>query len=385
MAVSSLWEWARGYVIIKVTGRMLEKFVNMAAARRIGLHDVTTLGPGMMLARVSIDDYRRLGPILRACGCWATVDQRVGAPFLLSGLARRKLLFPGLVIFVILLHVMSSILWTIDIIGADAVQEGMIREILCEMGITRWALLSSVDCDAITSEITKSVESLAWAGVETQGTGLIIRVAGKVLPDAPTAPVDLVASEDSVIVRLIVLAGLPHVREGQTVVAGQVLVSAKEPSGGASSVVHARAIIEGRVWREGRGRVPLIVEQRVRTGRKAVQYRIVMGNIDFKLGRAGGFRAYDTSEYRRDLGFHVELVKIERYEISVTTTCISRGEAYVFARASAEESVRGRLHPEARIVSVIEKVSDEADMADAVEVVLIVETIEDIGMARERL
>ena len=57
----------------------------------------------------------------------------------------------------------------------------------------------------------------------------------------------------------------------------------------------------------------------------------------------------------------------------------------MFARASAEESVRGRLHPEARIVSVIEKVSDEADMADAVEVVLIVETIEDIGMARERL
>ncbi len=70
---------------------------------------------------------------------------KVGAPPFagLSGLGHgRKLLFPGgLVIFVILLHVMSSILWTIDIIGADAVQEGMIREILCEMGgITRWAL-----------------------------------------------------------------------------------------------------------------------------------------------------------------------------------------------------------------------------------------------------
>ena len=36
MSGSSLWEWVRGYVIIKVTGRMLEKFVNMAAARRIG-------------------------------------------------------------------------------------------------------------------------------------------------------------------------------------------------------------------------------------------------------------------------------------------------------------------------------------------------------------
>lgn len=385
MAVSSLWEWVRGYVIIKVTGRMLEKLVNMAAARRIGLNDVTTLGPRMMLARVSIDDYRRLGPILRACGCWATVDQRVGAPFLLSGLARRKFLLFGLVIFVVVLHVMSSVLWTIDIIGADADQEGMIRQILCDMGIARWTPLSSVDCDAIRSEITKSVEGLAWVGVEQQGTGLILRVAGKVLPDAPAATIDLVASEDSVIVRLIVLAGLPRVSEGQTVVAGQVLVSGKEPSGEDNSVVHARAIVEGRVWREGRGKTPLVVEQRVRTGRKAIQYRIVCGNIDFTLGRVGGFGAYDTSVYRRDLGSGVELVRIERHEISVTTTRISRGEAYELARASAEESIRGRLRGDARIVSVTEKVSDEAAMADAVEVVLIVETVEDIGRARERL
>jgi similar to stage IV sporulation protein len=385
MAVSSLWEWVRGYVIIKVTGRMLEKFVNMAAARRIGLHDVTTLGPGMMLARVSIDDYRQLGPILRACGCWATVDQRVGAPFVLSGLARRKFLLFGLMIFVILLSVMSSVLWTIDIIGADAEQEGMIRQILYDMGITRWTPLSSVDCDDIRSEITKSVQGLAWVGAETQGTGLVLRVAGKVLPDAPAAPIDLIASEDSVIVRLIVLAGLPHVREGQTVAAGQVLVSGQEPTGEGGSIVHARAIVEGRVWREARAKVPLIVEQRVRTGRKAIQYRIVCGSIDLNLGRSGGFGAYDTKEYRRDLGPGVELIRIERHEIAVTTTRISRGEAYVLARAYAEESIRGRLRGDAKTLSVTENVSDEAVMGDAVEVVLIMETVEDIGIAKERL
>jgi len=125
--------------------------------------------------------------------------------------------------------------------------------------------------------------------VETQGTGLnYSRGRERFCPTLPLRLLTSLRRKNSVIVRLIVLAGLPHVREGQTVVAGQVLVSAKEPSGGAGSVVHARAIIEGRVWREGRGRVPLIVEQRVRTGRKAVQYRIVCGNIDFKLGRGRG-------------------------------------------------------------------------------------------------
>ena len=80
--------------------------------------------------------------------------------------------------------------------------------------------------------------------METQGTGLIIRVAGKVLPDAPTAPVDLVASEDSVIVRLIVLAGLPHVREGQMCIRDRV------------SIVGHRLVLRGinreRVVVEGR-------------------------------------------------------------------------------------------------------------------------------------
>lgn len=161
MATSGLWDWVRGYVIIRVTGRMIEKFVNMAAARHIGLYDVTTLGPGMITARVSVDDYRRLHPILRDCQCRATVDARVGAPFLIAALGRRKFLFIGLMLFVAILYVMSSILWTIEVVGANPHQEQQIRRILDDMGVNRWTLLSSIDCDTIRSEITKSVEGLA--------------------------------------------------------------------------------------------------------------------------------------------------------------------------------------------------------------------------------
>ncbi|HOO29657.1 MAG: sporulation protein YqfD [Bacillota bacterium] len=384
MATSGLWDWVRGYVIIRVTGRMIEKFVNMAAARHIGLYDVTTLGPGMITARVSVDDYRRLHPILRDCQCRATVDARVGAPFLIAALGRRKFLFIGLMLFVAILYVMSSILWTIEVVGANPHQEQQIRRILDDMGVNRWTLLSSIDCDTIRSEITKSVEGLAWAGVETQGTALIVRVAEKILPDAPVFPIDLIASEDAIVVKLIVLAGDACVAEGQTVVAGQVLVSGKSASGAGGDAAHARAIVEGRVWREGRAVVPLNVEERVRTGRKSIHYRVLWGNLDFRLGRVGSFEAFDTKEYRRDYRPGVEFIRIERYELALTSTRISRSEAYALARAAAEDSIAAKLNKDARIVSVSERVSDENVMPEAVEVILTVETVEDIARPRER-
>ncbi len=390
MAGAGLWDWLRGYVIIRIEGRTLEKFVNMAAAHRIKLADVTMLGPGMMLVRTSVDGYRRLGPVLRASGCRAAIEERVGAAFIVARLLRRRFLVLGAVLFLAALYGSSSVLWTIEIVGVEPPEHEQIIQILHTMGVRRWTFRYRVDCDAIRREITRSLLQLAWVGVELRGTTLTVRGAPKVAPEVPEGPIDIVASADAVITRFILLAGDATAREGDTVLAGQTVVRGRSGAGAGDRPVHARALVQGRVWRAGQARIPLTIEQRLRTGRTAVHYVLRLARIQLCLGRTGRFEAYDSEQVSKTLALGrddsslVEVIRIRRHELHVELIQLSREQAYAAARDYAMSAAMSQVPAEARIIMISEEVSDQSLLPEAVDVRIVIETLEEIGVPQVR-
>jgi len=385
-----LWDWLRGYVIIRVEGRAPERFVNMAAAYRVELADVTMLGPGMMLVRTSVDGYRQLGPVLRASGCRAAIEERVGAAFIVARLLRRRFLVLGAVLFLAVLYGSSSVLWTIEVAGAESPEREQILQVLQAMGVRRWTFRHRVDCDAIRREITRSLLQLAWVGVELRGTMLTVRVAPKVAPEIPEGPVDIAASADAVIARLILLAGDAVVHEGDTVVRGQIMVVGRAGPSAGDSPVHARALVQGRVWRAGQARIPLTIEQRIRTGRTADQYVLRLARAELRLGRTGRFEAYDSEQFCRTLvsgrddGSLVEVIRIRRHELHVELIRLSREQAYSAAHDLALSAAMSQVPGEARVIRLSEEVSDESLEPRAVDVRIVVETLEEIGVPQAR-
>ena len=390
MVGAGLWDWLRGYVIIRVEGRAPERFVNMAAAYRVELADVTMLGPGMMLVRTSVDGYRQLGPVLRASGCRAAIEERVGAAFIVARLLRRRFLVLGAVLFLAVLYGSSSVLWTIEVAGAESPEREQILQVLQAMGVRRWTFRHSVDCDAIRREITRSLLQLAWVGVELRGTMLTVRVAPKVAPEIPEGPVDIAASADAVIARLILLAGDAVVHEGDTVVRGQIMVVGRAGPSAGDSPVHARALVQGRVWRAGQARIPLTIEQRIRTGRTADQYVLRLARAELRLGRTGRFEAYDSEQFCRTLvsgrddGSLVEVIRIRRHELHVELIRLSREQAYSAAHDLALSAAMSQVPGEARVIRLSEEVSDESLEPRAVDVRIVVETLEEIGVPQAR-
>jgi len=358
----------------------------MAAAYRIELADVTMLGPGMMLVRTSVDGFRRLGPVLRASGCRAAIEERVGAAFIVARLLRRRFLVLGAVLFLAVLYGSSSVLWTIEVVGAEPPERAQILQVLQGMGVRRWTMRHRVDCDAIRREVTRSLLQLAWVGVELRGTMLTVRVVPKVAPEVPEGPVDIAASADAVITRLILLAGDAVAREGDTVVRGQIIVRGRAGPGAGDRPVHARALVQGRVWRAGQARIPLTIEQRLRTGRTADQYVLRLAGAELHLGRTGRFEAYDTEQFSktlvpgRDGGSLVEVIRIRRHELSVELIQLSREQAYAAARDCALSTAMSDVPAEARVVMISEEVSDQSLMPDAVDVRIVIETLEEIGV-----
>ncbi|MBP7893173.1 MAG: sporulation protein YqfD [Firmicutes bacterium] len=391
MVGAGLWDWLRGYVIIRVEGRAPARFVNMAAAYRIELADVTMLGPGMMLVRTSVDGFRRLGPVLRASGCRAAIEERVGAAFIMARLLRRRLLVLGAVLFLAVLYGSSSVLWTIEVVGAESPEREQVLQVLQAMGVRRWAFRHKVDCDAIRREITRSLLQLAWVGVELRGTMLTVRVVPKVAPEIPEGPIDIAASADAVIARLILLAGDAVVREGDTVVRGQIMVIGRPGPGAGDGPIHARALVQGRVWRAGQARIPLTIDQKIRTGRTADQYVLRLARAELRLGRTGRFEAYDSEQScktlvpGRDGGSLVEVIRIRRHELHVELIHLSREQAYSVARDLALSAAMSQVPAQARVIRISEDVSDESLEPRSVDVRIVIETLEEIGVPQVRM
>ena len=109
------------------------------------------------------------------------------------------------------------------------------------------------------------------------------------------------ASACAVLARFILLAGDAVVREGDTVVQGQIMVRGRAGPSTGDRPVNARALVQGRVWRAGQARIPLTIEQRLRTGRTADQYVLRLARTQLRLGRAGRFEAYDSEQFSTTL------------------------------------------------------------------------------------
>lgn len=410
MADSRVWNYLRGYVIIKLRGRALERFINLAATKGIALSGVQKIGDNLMLARVSVKDYKALRPILRKVQCKATIEEKIGLPFALSKLRTRKMLVVGAFMFFTALYAMSSFVWSVNIQGTSTLHPSAVTRLLARHNIRPGIPRAQVDEDYAEHLILSTFPQVAWAGVNVRGTRLMVEIVEKKLPDNPRGTVGtIVADKAGIVAKLITLAGQAMVAEGDTVVPGQVLISGLvvppgrqgaadgteaaqdgtlRPRLGAtvSDVIDARGIVEARVWYEATSSCPLTLRREVPTGRKKTVRLLRFG----EGGRVIGTGRAPFEDYRQEervskiaLGRNgtvtVELItrtytEVTRYEERVTPEA---------ARARAIEEARrlavAELGEGARVVDQKVSVWEVTEPEPAVVARVVVETREPIG------
>ena len=384
MSRPTVWEWIRGYVIIVVTGRAVGAFLSRSVEHGIDMADVRFVGPSSITARIGLDGFRRLMSVAHGAGCRIQVSRRGGAPFMVRSIFTRKAALVGALGFFVVLSLLASLVWKVDIRGATEAHKAEIRRVLGASGIKPGVSRSLVDCDHIRKALFAQIVELAWVGAELRGVVLIITVAEKELPDVPSGPVDLVAACDAVVSRLIVLEGVAEVREGDTVARGDLLVSA---ASGGSRPGRARAIVQGRIWRSFGARVPLVVETRFRTGRAIRQLIVTIGGKRVVFGRSLSFAAFDLSVRRLPAprgmreGSAVEVELATAYELVIERVELGSSTAREMAVASARAAAMEYLASGKKAVEVVERTTETSD---AITAEVVVETVEDIGMAQER-
>ncbi|MGQ9531543.1 MAG: sporulation protein YqfD [Desulfotomaculales bacterium] len=396
-----LTSYLRGFVSLVLEGEALEKFFNMAASRGIPLWNLRRLNRRRAAVQVPLQAVWPLRHVARRTRTRFRIQKRTGLPFLLLGLRRRRMLAGGALVFVTVVYLLSSFVWSVEVVGHQSLDPQEILAVAREAGVRPGACRWRLRAAEVEGRIADRVPAVAWVGVHFKGTRAIIEVAEKKFPaPADVRPCHIVAAKSGLVKEVLVLRGTPRVAEGDVVEPGQVLISGEVPvavSGpGAGQEqppprelrrVHAAGLVRARVWYRGYAEVPLVEEGERPSGRSALVMGLRIGNREVALlgKRNLGYLRYHEEKLVkrlpswRNLDVPVELHIVRRHELVPWRTERSPAEAREMAVRKALEAALSGVPPLARILDQQVNEVPAGHPPGLVRVWAQVETLEDIG------
>ena len=407
------WSYILGYLIIRVEGAALEKFVNLVISRGIYLWDISLQGEEKMLLNVRVNSFKALRHIAKRSGCRIRIEQKRGLPFMLAYFKQRKMLVAGALTFLIALYVLSSFIWFIDIQGANVIPDKTIITALRDAGLDKGTPKWEINNKEIEKKVGQNIPELAWIGIEIKGTKAIVEVVEKKLSgqepnDEKSA--HIIATKKGIIKEILVMRGEAAVKEGQMVRKGQVLISGilmppvpeiqeTKPEGEEQEeieedlpepkYVRAKGIVKGRVWYQTIAEAKILQIEQERTGNSLANLRIKIGGkeIILKGPKNISFTKYEKVEkvnqllQWRNISIPVEVISTTYYETKEKRQDLGYNGAKELAIGAAEDRIRNKLSPEAEIVK---KEIEEIKTTDKnkVKYKVTLEAIESIGKLR---
>lgn len=295
-----LWNYLKGYVIIKIKGEYGERLINQATMHGIYLWDIKRINKYILIAKVNVQDFVNLRSFVRNSRCHVTIVERVGLFFYLNQLKKRKSLIVGAVLFILSIYFLSSIIWNVEIKTSDNNLKSKIEKDFNDWGIKRGTFKHKLDKKTCINKILDKYKEIAWAEIQIKGSKLVVEIVKRQLPPQleENVPCDIIASKDGVIEEIIPLKGEALVAPGDVVSKGDVLISgrividsneqkdlqtADNSDRKEEYLVNAKGLIKARVCYKNKVKVPLVKKEKKYTGDIKKVYVLQIGNIVFNI------------------------------------------------------------------------------------------------------
>ena len=252
--MGKIYEKLKGRLDVEVCGAYVEGLLNAAALSAIALWDVRCVDDCTVRLRMYETDYPALAALSEKCMCELKPIGLSGGSRDRKLLRRRVWLLVFLLLMGLLLFVSSLFIWEIEVVGNEQLTDGQVLRALSRCGVDSGTCRYSVSADLVRSQMLRELPELAWMTVNISGSRAVAVVMERQeKPEiyAESAPADIVAARTGIVRRLSVENGRPVVHGGQSVLAGETLVSAEMDSlSNGSKYVRARAQVLADTWRE---------------------------------------------------------------------------------------------------------------------------------------
>lgn len=271
----------RGYKRIEVSSAYPERFLNMCLARDIELWDIEHLEAGRVRCTLSSHDCRVAMELEKKCMCAIDTVEQGGFVTAVAPLAGRYFLLGAAAVCALLCWASSLFLWRVSIYGCRNISEREISSQLAALGLEPGARISSVDKENIRLELMNSRDDIAYITINIRGSEARVDIKEREedgAPDLPSGPCDIICDKDGIIKSIQVLEGQKLASEGQTVVAGDLLVGGVMTSSqGEVRQVKSMANITLRTWRSVGAALSRQIYALDPTGRARKDYALEIG------------------------------------------------------------------------------------------------------------
>lgn len=386
MGIIKSWHYLKGYVIIKIKGLTLERFLNLAANKDIYLWDIKRVDYTVVEMKTTIDDFRRLREIVKKTDCQVEIIEKIGLPFLIYKFRERKMLGIGILVFFTLVFTLFSIIWDVEIIGNKIVETRELMDFLHEHGIDTGVIKYKIDTNHIEELLLREFEIFSFVNLEAKGTKLVLEVKEQALPPEQldkSEPCNIIASKKGVILKTVVRNGEALVRKGDIVQEGQLLVSGVIQKEDEYMAVHADGEILAQTRYSLQLETPIMKTIEEETGRSIKFQEIKIGDKSFQFFREDvpyehyreNIREVEIFNNKIKLPFQIYIHEYEEVELKEVKQNIDflKQSSYIEGISQLNE----KIPKDAEIQS---KDVDYMESNGVLTTYIVVEAIEDIGM-----
>lgn len=289
----------RGTVRVLVECPYPERLVNICAHNNIEFWDLKRVSPTTVHISMHIAGYRKLSSLAPKAGFEVRHVRKSGIPFFFWKLRKRYVLLAGVLLMLLMVWGMSLFIWEIDVKGNETVSTQEIMATLRELGVGIGAFGPAISSEAISNDVLIKLPDLAWIAVNVSGSHAEVLVRERIRkPEIldESAPVMVYAVKSGIIASMNVFEGKNMYKSGDTVQAGDILVTGIMDSlCSGKRTVHAMADVYARTWYTLSAQITLDTLEKTYTGHKQTKTALILAGCRVNLYFNGGisFEHYD--------------------------------------------------------------------------------------------
>lgn len=393
----------QGRVFFLARGHQLASFLNQILKDGVIVYNTQKSERGMR-AQIKLSDFRRLRRAAHQTHTRIHIMAKYGWPFIAARWWRRKGLLTGMLLIALVLTVLSQLVLSISVVDNHNVITSDILERAEKLGLKPWATSKNLDLNQIAKALQEQLPDAAWIGVVRSGTDVVIKISEKTRPSIPEEAGNLVARHAGIVKEIMVIQGTPQIHEGETVRAGQVLITqgfipsmpttpvapdstvnqskSTKPTPPASM---ARGFVRARVWYSADKEIPLVEDKIEESGKFATGWGIKFGKRAIMITMQESPFQQDNKEVTshslkpwRNWRFPVEVIGVKYKELHKVHAERSIAEARQLAEEAARAEVQKKMTP--GVAVVVENVKVVSNNSGAERVRVEVETYEDLAV-----